>query len=244
MARTTPDPLDFISVEHWIFDLDNTLYPAHTNLFSQIDARMRDFIAQKLNLTLEDAYKLQKQYYYEYGTTLKGLMTEHGIDPEVFLHFVHDIDHSLLIPCPHLCEALPQLPGHCSIYTNGSCFHAGNVLAALDLDRCFHHIIDIIATDYHPKPQAESFELFLQLTGINPARAVMFEDLSRNLIQPKAHGMITVLVVSPEGEKVMHHQDWELSGQQDPHIDYCTSHLGEFVWQLSQSVSYNAYHLT
>jgi putative hydrolase of the HAD superfamily len=115
---------DFADIDAWVFDLDNTLYPATTNLFAQIDVRMKTFISKTLNLTLDEAFKLQKQYYHQYGTSLRGLTMHHGIDPDAFLDYVHDIDHSVLNADPRLDAVLAALPGRKLIYTNGSAYHA------------------------------------------------------------------------------------------------------------------------
>src|SRR2546428_709901 len=95
-------PRAFAHVETWVFDLDNTLYPHHLNLWQQVDERIRDYIARFLDVTREEAFRVQKDYYRRYGTSMRGLMTEHGMRPDDFLDFVHRIDHSPLTPNPGL----------------------------------------------------------------------------------------------------------------------------------------------
>jgi len=182
------------ALEYWVFDLDNTLYPASCSLFPQIDVRMRQFIAEALKLPLDEAFALQKRYYHQYGTTLRGLMLSHGIEPGEFLAYVHDIDCSVLEPAPELVAAVAALPGRRIIFTNGSERHAQNVLAHLGMDHLFDGIFDIRAADYIPKPNAESYAMMLKRHDIDPRRAAMFEDIPRNLLPASQAGMTTVWV--------------------------------------------------
>src|ERR671929_2342408 len=120
---------DFSRVETWVFDLDNTLYPHHLNLWHQVDARIRDYIAQFLRVPPDEAFRLQKDYYRRYGTSMRGLMTEHGMQPDDFFDFVHEIDHSPLEPNPALGAAIEKLQGRKLILTNGTRRHADAVMA-------------------------------------------------------------------------------------------------------------------
>ncbi len=181
-------------IDSWIFDLDNTLYPASSDLFSQIDRKMKTFIAHAFDLEPSDAFKLQKQYYHEFGTTLRGLMINHDIDPDIFLSYVHDIDHSVLRPDPTLDKALKELPGRKFVYTNGSAHHATAVLDQLGIARHFAGIFDIRAGDYVPKPDPESYTDFIAHHSVTPQRAVMFEDSHKNLKPAADLGMATVFV--------------------------------------------------
>ena len=198
---THPSPrLD--QLENWVFDLDNTLYPASCSLFPQIDLRMRHFIAQALGLSDEDAFVLQKRYYHQYGTTLRGLMLTHGIEPEEFLTYVHDIDCRMLDPSPSLDRALCGLEGRKIIFTNGTERHALNVLERLGLTRHFDGIFDIRAAGYLPKPNAESYALMARRHGVDARLAAMFEDLPGNLLPAAEAGMTTILVHEPASEKI------------------------------------------
>ena len=188
-------PVD--QVDAWVFDLDNTLYPASCSLFPQIDVRMRQFIAQALQLGLDEAYVLQKRYYHHYGTTLRGLMLVHGLEPEAFLTYVHDIDCSVLPPSPRLAGAIARLPGRRIVFTNGSERHAANVLDQLQLSHLFDGIFDIRAAGYIPKPAAETYLTMVRRHGIDSRRAAMFEDIARNLAPAAAIGMTTVWVRTP-----------------------------------------------
>lgn len=178
----------------WVFDLDNTLYPASCSLFPQIDLRMRQFIAERLGLNLDDAYRLQKRYYRDFGTTLRGLMLMHGIEPAVFLQYVHEIDCTVLSPDPRLDAVLSRLEGRKLVFTNGSERHAANVLGHLGLARHFDGIFDIQAADYIPKPDPATYDLMVKRHGIDVSASAMFEDIHRNLVPAAAIGMATVWV--------------------------------------------------
>ena len=190
----------FGHVETWVFDLDNTLYPHHLNLWQQVDVRIRDYIAGYLKLPPDEAFKVQKDYYKRYGTTMRGLMTEHGMAPDDYLEFVHQIDHSPLTPNPALGAALEKLPGRKLILTNGTRKHAEAVMKRLDVHHHFEDVFDIVAAELEPKPAAQTYARFLDRHQVDPKRAAMFEDLARNLKEPHALGMTTVLVV-PEGSR-------------------------------------------
>src|SRR5438128_2384862 len=163
-----PCPRDFAQVETWVFDLDNTLYPHHINLWEQVDERIRDYIAGYLKISKEEAFRLQKDYYKRYGTSMRGLMTEHGMKPDDFLDFVHRIDHSPLEPNPALGAAIEKLSGRKLILTNGTRSHADAVLARLHLHRHFDDVFDIIAAELEPKPSAQTYDRFLKHHGVDP----------------------------------------------------------------------------
>lgn len=190
----TPKLGDFAGTETWVFDLDNTLYPASTNLFAQIDVRMKAFIAGALGLSPEDAFKLQKQYYRMYGTSLRGLILHHDVDPDAFLDYVHDIDHSVLNADPRLEALLAALPGRKLIYTNGSAYHAESVMKRLGVAHHFEDIFDIRAGLLIPKPDPAGYAAMIAKHAVTPAKAVMFEDSHKNLGPAAALGMKTVWV--------------------------------------------------
>jgi putative hydrolase of the HAD superfamily len=181
-------------LEAWVFDLDNTLYPATCSLFPQIDVRMRRFIADRLGLDLDSAFRLQKRYYREFGTTLRGLMLQNGIEPDEFLDYVHAIDCSVLMPCDRLRGALERLQGRRLVFTNGSERHALNVLERLRLSDLFEGIFDIRAAGYVPKPDPATYDLMVRRHGVDARAAAMFEDIPRNLKPAAAIGMTTVWV--------------------------------------------------
>jgi putative hydrolase of the HAD superfamily len=222
------DLTPFRKVESWVFDLDNTLYPRHTRLFEQVDARIRAYVQKLLSLGPEEAHRVQKDYYRRYGTTLRGLMEEHGAAPDEFLQYVHDIDHSPVEPNPQLATAIAALPGRKFILTNGSKRHAEKVAERLGITNHFDDIFDIVRSKMLPKPTPETYDSFIAATGIEPARAAMFEDLSRNLVVPQALGMATVLVV-PTGTREVFTEDWELEGHDAAHVDFLTDDLASFL---------------
>lgn len=189
-------PRGFDATRIWVFDLDNTLYPAECNLFAEVDHRMGDFIAKYLGVPYEYARHLQKSYYRQFGTTLSGLMRVHKVEPAEFLAYVHDIDLSVVQPSPELRSEIERLPGRKLIYTNGSRRHAERVAEKLGVLDLFEDICDIAACDYVPKPEADAFRRMVERHGVAPQQSAMFDDMPMNLEAPHALGMTTVLVHS------------------------------------------------
>lgn len=227
-----PQNSDFDHVRDWVFDLDNTLYPHHINLFEQIDRNMTAYVSELLQLEADEARALQKRYYHEHGTTLQGLMIHYGIDPNDFLEKAHAIDYSPLLPHPELGEAIKALPGRKFILTNGSVKHAQAAAGALGILDQFEDIFDIVAAGYLPKPASATYEKFAALTKLETNKAAMFEDLPRNLSAPKALGMKTVLLVPRNLEGIVMER-WEIPGETDAHIDYITDDLTSFLTHLT-----------
>ena len=226
--RARLGPGVFGQVDTWVFDLDNTLYPAQHDLWGQIDARMKAYITDLLGLTPDEAFALQKDYYRRYGTSLRGLMLEHGVEPDAFLAHVHDVDLSGLDASPRLAAAIEALPGEKLVYTNGSEQHARNVLQKLGMGGHFAAVHDIVAAEFHPKPTEEAYLRFLRAHGVDPGRAVMFEDLARNLEVPHRLGMVTVLVVPPS-ERIEARESWEFEGREAGYVDHVTEDLAGFL---------------
>lgn len=216
------------ALETWVFDLDNTLYPAASSLFPQIDVRMRQFIAQSLGLDLDQAYVLQKRYYREFGTTLRGLMTVNGMEPSAFLDYVHDIDHTVLDRAPALDAALARLPGRKLIFTNGSHRHAEKVLARLGIERHFDGIFDIVAAGFVPKPQPQCYDLMVRRFAFDPRAAAMVEDIHRNLAPAAALGMTTVWVRQDD------HPDVKVLNQDTPDLDHVHHVVEDLTHWLEQ----------
>lgn len=178
----------------WIFDLDNTLYPATCRLFDQVERRIGEYVQQLLNLEPEPARALQKQYFRDHQTTLNGLMIHHGIEPADFLEFVHRIDLSPVAADERLDQALERLPGRKLIYTNGSVRHAKNVMERLGVARHFDSIFDIAEAAFVPKPDITAYRALIARHGFDPARAIMLDDMPRNLAPAAELGMTTVWV--------------------------------------------------
>jgi putative hydrolase of the HAD superfamily len=208
-------------IETWLFDLDNTLYPASCRLFDQMHVRMTEFVADLLKVDLDEARRLQKEHFRAHGTTLKGLMVAHGIDPRPFLDYVHDIDLSVVPPNLQLGTALAALPGRKIVFTNGSVRHAQRVLARLGIDEHFPEVFDIEAASFVPKPDPATYDLVVRRFGIEPRRAAMVEDMAKNLAPAKALGMTTVWV---KGEV-----DWAKEGAEASFIDYAVDDLTAFL---------------
>ena len=227
----TATPRGFSHVDTWVFDLDNTLYPRHLNLWQQVDERIREFVAKFLDVGHEEAFRVQKDYYRRYGTTMRGLMAEHGLNPDDFLDFVHEIDHSPLEPNPALGSAIEALPGRKLILTNGTRKHADAVTRRLAIDHHFEGVFDILAAELEPKPSPQTYDRFLEAHGVDPSSAAMFEDLARNLAVPHALGMTTVLVV-PAGTREVFRESWEMEGPGEPHVDHVTDDLAGFLQQI------------
>ena len=184
----------FAHATDWIFDLDNTLYPASTRLFDLIDERMSAYVARLLDCDPVQARRIQKDYFRDHGTTLAGLMANHDVDPDDFLDDVHEIALDRVAPDERLAEALRRLPGRRFVFTNGNASYATRVLTAIGIGDDFHGLVDIHACDYRPKPDAHGYGLIVDRFRIDPARAVLVEDMAKNLKPAKALGMTTVWV--------------------------------------------------
>lgn len=203
----------FRHVTTWVFDLDNTLYPPGARLFDQIERRMTGWVMRELSLSRDEADRLRRAYWARHGTTLAGLMREHGIDPHGYLHEVHDIDLAPLTPDPGLAAALAALPGRRIVHTNGPAPYARRVLAARGLDGAFDAVYGVEHAGYRPKPEPAAFATVFAADGLDPARAAMFEDDARNLAAPHAMGLRTVHVApAPEPAPHIHHHTDDLTG--------------------------------
>jgi len=222
MPAKTFDNLN--DIETWVFDLDNTLYPATCNLFAQIDVRMRDFISAFLGLEPDEAYKIQKHYFREYGTTLRGMMTCHDMGPYEFLDHVHDIDVSPVPPSSELDAALKRLPGRKVIFTNATVEHAERVTDRLGVSHHFDGVFDICRTDFIPKPDPSIYDLLVADFGIDPAKSVMIEDISRNLAPAASLGMTTVWIKTDT--------KWGHASQADDHVHHVIEDLNDWLAEI------------
>lgn len=227
-----PNSADFAHVHTWVFDLDNTLYPHHIDLFAQIDVNMTAYVANFLNLDPHEARLLQKRYYHEHGTTLKGLMLHHDVDPTDFLNKAHEIDYSPLKPNEGLSAAIRSLPGRKFIYTNGTVKHAEKAAHAMGIMDHFEDIFDIVAADYVPKPAGATYDKFAYLNRVDTKSAAMFEDLPRNLFVPKALGMKTILLV-PSNIDHKSFVEWEKYDESQTYVDHVTDNLEDFLTAIS-----------
>jgi putative hydrolase of the HAD superfamily len=205
----------------WIFDLDNTLYPAACDLFAQIDVKMGAYISELLSVDLTEARRVQKDYFMQYGTTLAGLMRHHQVDPHDYLDYVHDIDVSVVMPDERMALALERLPGRKIVYTNGSAGHASRVMERLGITHLFEGVFDVLASDFIPKPDPGAFGALVEAYAIDPDEAVMVEDLAKNLIPAKDLGITTVWVPTSS--------EWSRAGADGGFIDYVAEDLSAWL---------------
>lgn len=210
----------FAHVTTWIFDLDNTLYPPGSGIFDHVGEKMTDYVAGKLGLGREAAARLRDHYWSLYGTTLAGLIHEHGMEPMDYLRAVHDVPLDTLHPDPGLAAAITALPGRRIVHTNGSADYAGRVLAARGLSGVFDAVYGVENADFHPKPDRTAFERIATRDGLDPTRAAMFEDDPRNLLAPHQMGMATVHVAPAPAPA--------------PHIHHHTDDLARFLRRLKR----------
>ncbi len=223
-ALSLPERL--AGVDTWLFDMDNTLYPASANLFAQIDRRMEAYVGRLLGLPRAEARLVQKRLFREHGTTLRGLMNECHINPNGFLAEVHDIDMSVLDRDSRLRAALARLPGRRIVFTNADRPYAERVLDALGLEGCFDAIHDIHAMDYRPKPDPDSYRRLLEVQGIAAERAFFADDMALNLIPASRLGLATGWVNngSERGD----------DGHLPEHVDFELTNLTDWLEELTR----------
>ena len=212
-------PSNLRHVDTWIFDLDDTLYPARCRLFDQIDRRICKYVASFLGVDCETARRLQKEFYREYGSTLRGMMSLHGMEPDGYLEYVHDIDLSPVEPDPLLGEVLARLPGRKLIFTSASSAHAERVIRRLGVDRRFDGIFDVAAAAYAPKPCVETYGRLLERHAVDPTKSAFFDDIPRNLRPAADIGMTTVWIPG--------RREWERSDEGSAH--YVAEHLARWL---------------
>lgn len=211
--------------ESWIFDLDNTLYPASTGLMAEVSSRMTTFVAELLNVEPESALVEQKRMFREHGTTLRGLMNDHAVDPIAFMEYVHAVDYGLVNESPRLSRVLDTLPGRKIVYTNASVPHAETVLDRLGIADAFSGIFDVTAADYVPKPNPRPYDVLAARHGVDPSRAVMVEDIAHNLKPAAALGM-TTLWVRTDGPVDAY---WAAPSDDDDYVHHQTDDLVEWL---------------
>ncbi len=213
----------FAHIDSWIFDLDNTLYPASASLFPQIDRRMGAYIERLLQVDPVEAHRIQKGFFHSHGMTLPGLMAEHGVDPHEFLADVHDVDVDVVAPHPELAALIARLPGRKFVFTNADAPYAHRVLARLGLSDSFDALHDIHALGYVPKPQAPAYVHMCAAHAIDPTRAVFVEDMARNLAPAKAIGMTTVWIDNGSEQG---------PGEARDHIDHIIPDVGSWLAEV------------
>lgn len=190
---------DLTHIDVWVFDLDNTLYPAECEYMALIEGRMTDFVIRQTGLDWDSARALQKSYFHEHGTTLAGLMANHGIDPQAFLDEVHEVSMDRLVPDADLRAAVARLPGRRLVFTNGGSRHAERVLRRLEIDDLFEAVFHLEAADFVPKPNLATYHALTSRHAVEPNRSAFFEDSEKNLKPAFEIGMTTVMV-GPKAE--------------------------------------------
>ena len=217
---------DLTSIKFWLFDLDNTLYDGATKVFDQVDKKMSKFISEKLNVSIEEARKIQKNYFQEYNTTLNGMIKNHKIDADEFLEFVHDVDLSFLNRDKNLEDEIKKLDGKKIIFTNGSRAHALNVTKRIGIDKLFDGIFDIRDCEFIPKPSKEPYKKLVESYKIEPQYCIFFEDIARNLKPAHELGMKTVWIKNDE--------PWAAEYSESDFINYKTDNLAKFLKEINE----------
>jgi len=213
-------------IKYWLFDLDNTLYSGETKVFDQVDKKMSTFISEKLNVSIEEAKKIQKNYFHEYNTTLNGMIKNHKIDAQEFLEFVHDVDLNFLEKNLNLQKELANLIGKKYIFTNGSKAHAANVTKKIGVENLFDGVFDIVDSDFFPKPSIEPYKKIIQKYGIDPEYCIFIEDIARNLKPAYELGMKTVWIKNDE--------PWAAEFSNESFINYKTNNLSDFLRRINE----------
>ena len=221
--------IELKNIRHWIFDLDNTLYPNTTNLFDKIDTLMCKFIEDNLNVTQQESLKIKDTYFHEHGTTLNGLMQNHKIDAEKFLDFVHDIDYSLLNEDIALGEQIQKLPGEKIIFTNGTRKHAKKVTQQLGIENNFSKIFDIVDANFIPKPKIEPYHALIATHSIDAQNSIFIEDIAKNLLPAHELGMKTAWVESDDS--------YCKQGYDGKHVHYTIKNLTDFLKKINESIN-------
>ena len=214
------------SIKFWVFDLDNTLYSGKTRVFEQVDKKMSEYISKKLNVGVEEAKKIQKNYFYKYNTTLNGMIKNYGIDASEFLNFVHDIDLSFLKNDKALEIELSKIRDKKIIFTNGSRAHAKNVTERIGINKLFDGIFDIVDSDFVPKPAIESYKRLIDKYKIEPQYCILVEDIARNLKPAHELGMKTVWIKNKE--------PWAAEFSNESFIDYRVENLTNFLKEINE----------
>jgi putative hydrolase of the HAD superfamily len=217
---------DLSKIKFWLFDLDNTLYSGDTKVFDQVDKKMSKFISEKLKVNLEEAKKIQKNYFHEYNTTLNGMIKNHDIDANEFLEFVHDVDLEFLKKDEPLKKEIEKLKGKKIIFTNGSKAHASNVTSRIGIEQLFDGVFDIVDSDFYPKPSLEPYKKIIENYKIVPEYCIFFEDIARNLKPAYELGMKTVWIENNE--------PWAAKYSDEEFVNYKTGSLTKFLKEINE----------
>ena len=217
---------ELTNIKYWIFDLDNTLYSGDTKVFDQVDKKMSKFISDKLKVSIEEAKKIQKNYFHEYNTTLNGMIKNHEIDADEFLEFVHDVNLDFLKADKSLEEEISNLKGKKFIFTNGSKAHAANVTKRIGIEQLFDGVFDIVESNFIPKPSIEPYKKILEKYKIEPQYSIFIEDIARNLKPAHELGMKTVWIKNNE--------PWAAEFSDSDFINYKIDNLAKFLKEINE----------
>ena len=217
---------ELAKIKYWLFDLDNTLYSGQTKVFDQVDKKMSSFISKKLNVSLEEAKKIQKNYFHKYSTTLTGMIKHHKINADEFLEFVHDVDLGFLKEDKGLENEISKIKGKKIIFTNGSKAHATNVTKKIGIDKLFDGVFDIVESNFIPKPSIEAYKILIEKYKIEPQYCILVEDIARNLKPAYELGMKTVWIKNEE--------PWAAEFSNESFINYRTENLTNFLKEFNE----------
>lgn len=217
-------------INTWIFDLDNTLYSADSGIFQQVHKLMGEFISKNLKMDMVEAKKLQSKYYKQHGTTLRGLMDNHGVEPDYFLDEVHKLDYSIVGPNEILNKELEKIQGRKIIYTNANKKHVVDVLERINLANFFDEIFDIKMANYIPKPEIRPYEQIIDIFNINPSSSAMFDDIAKNLVPAKKVGFTPVWV-----DAGYENFSDDIQASKD-YLDYSTRNLSSFLKDINEEI--------
>ncbi len=215
-------------IDTWVFDLDNTLYSAESGIFQQVHELMGKFVSNKLKIDLDSAKKIQKKYFIKHGTTLKGLMDNHGVKPDEFLDYVHKLDYSIIHPNNDLNKEISKLQGRKIIYTNANRQHVNEILLRLDLTNIFDEIFDIKMANYIPKPEINAYKDFIKRFNINPKTTIMFDDIAKNLVPAKNVGFKSVWIdlgIENISDDIKNSKQF---------LDFETKDLSKFLYEINR----------
>ena len=217
---------ELTKIKYWLFDLDNTLYSGDTKVFDQVDKKMSKFISEKLNVSIEEAKKIQKNYFHQYNTTLNGMIKNHKINADEFLEFVHDVDLDFLKADKPLEQEISNLVGKKFIFTNGSKAHVSNVTKRIGIEKLFDGVFDIVESDFIPKPSIEPYKKIIEKYKIEPQYSIFIEDIARNLKPAHELGMKTVWIKNNE--------PWAAEFSDSKFINYKTDNLAKFLKEINE----------
>jgi len=212
------------NIKNILFDCDGVLYQDLEAVFGQVSKKMTEYISKKLNIDLIKAKELQTNYFHKYNTSLNGLMIHHDIPPREFLDYVHDIDLSFLEKDKTLRYELENIKLNKFVFTNGSKEHVTNITTHLGIDDQFDGVFDIVDAEYHPKPEAITFDLMVQKFKIDPNETLYIEDIAKNLSIGKERGTITAWLINDEY--------WGKKESEKDYIDYKIENLSLFLKEI------------